>query len=191
MGHDESVRRMAKLYIIEFMGDGKEHTKGAALAYATERFQRDGRHTVKTSVKRAVDQALGDTSAYVWLGYGRYQSKEAYLRTHDHASYAGRRITEVLGRAVKEIKDCYNTDLLDIGSADGDIFKVRKAANTVIAYLTECEKTINAALTYPESDAEIGSKPSVLGQIAASREERGASQDKPAPDKPKSRGPEL
>jgi hypothetical protein len=175
---DESVRRMAKKYAAEFMSDGKEHVKGEVLTYAAGRFESEGRNYAKTSIKRAVDLALSDTYAYVWLGYGRYQSKTSYIRSHGLDTYACRRIADALGRAVRDIQNCYETDLTPGGAVD--LTKVREAAISVLHSLSECEKLIR------DSD-----KSSVLRRIAEAREQA-VSADKPKRGRPpKSRGEEL
>jgi hypothetical protein len=177
---DNSVRRLAKKYTAEFMSDGKEHVMGEVIKYATGRFENEGQNFAKASIKAAVDFALGDMTAFVWLGYGRYQSKASYIRTHDLNTYACRRIAEALGRAVRDITNCYETDLTINGTTDSDLIKVRAAVKSILHSLSECEKIIQ------NSD-----KSSVLRRIAEAREQP-ASADKPRRGRhPKSRGEAL
>jgi hypothetical protein len=164
-----SAFQKVKLYMAEFMSDGKVHAKGEAVSYAAARFEKDGRSIKGATVKRSVDKALGDMSAYAWLGYGRYQSKEAYIGAHDLASYACKRVADALGKASAEIKDCYATDLLKTGDTEG-ISGVQAAVKIVINTLAECEKAMTAASEHPAREAE--EKPSVLARIAEAREEQ-------------------
>jgi hypothetical protein len=162
-----SVSKKVKLYMTEFMSDGKVHTKGEAISYAAARFEKDGRSIKGATVIAYVDKALGDMSAYAWLGYGQYQNKAAYIDAHGLASYAGKRVADALDRASAKIKDCYETDLLKAGDAEG-VSGVRAEVKAVIDSLTECEKIMTAALEYPECKTE--EKPSVLARIAEARE---------------------
>jgi hypothetical protein len=166
----DSITRKAKQYVAELMRDGNERSMGEVLIYAAKKFTDEGRSIGATTIKRSVERALEDKSQYVWLGYGRYHYKPAYLQGHNLADYAGRRISAALGKAILEIKDCCEQDLAG-AEADRDSGKVLTVATAILGSLDQYEKAIEAAAT-PALSKDVNDKPSVCGMLALAREGR-------------------
>jgi len=128
MNKNVSIRRATIQYVSEFMRDGKEHVKGDVIAYATVQLKEQGKSFAPNSIKRTIDTVLNDATLYVRLGLGKYQLKEAYMRTNDIVDYAVKRISNALYKAYNDINDCCEVDLKDKCKTNPNALKVNYIA---------------------------------------------------------------
>ena len=170
MNRDKSIIGKASRYVVALMEDGREHSMGEVLAYATQRFSDDGMDIGATTVKRSVEHALEDKTRYVWLRYGRYQYKPGYLQNHDLADYARERISAALRKATREIRNCRDSDLAGAES-DTSTGIVLCTADSILDTLGKCESALEArGIGVPEAAQEENL--SVRETLTAAREEQ-------------------